>query len=359
MKIEHGGARVAELRGLGLQPDEVIDFSASVNPYGPSPRVQAALRRSPLGRYPDPECTLLVEALARNLELPPDWILPGNGATELLRAAAFAWSGPKQTIAMLEPSFGEYQAAARAVGARVVRLPLDTEFRLDLDEAERAIAASGPSLIYLCNPNNPTGTSFSQHEIERLLPSSGTATVVLDEAFIGFVAQAWDVRPLLARYPNLVVVRSMTKDYALTALRLGYALGQPRILKSLRRLLPPWNVNGLAQTAGVAALDDPGHLQRSLERLARAKAILLGGLTRIGLALHAGAANFVLVNVGDGRAVRADLLRHGLLVRDCASFRLPAYIRVAVRRPAECRRLCAALAEALRESRPRAPLSGS
>lgn len=356
-KVEHGGARLAELRSLGLRPDEVIDFSASVNPYGPSPRVVAALRSTELDRYPDPDCTLLVEALARHLDLPPDWILPGNGATELLRAVAFAWSGPGRGIAMLEPSFGEYRAAAEAVGADIVPLPLDAEFQLDLNRTERTIAASAPSLLYLCNPNNPTGTSLSQYEIERLLAAVGSATVVLDEAFIGFVAQAWDVRPLLAQHRNLVVVRSMTKEYALTALRLGYALGQPESLGALRRLLPPWSVNGLAQAAGVAALDDGAHLERSLARLAQAKEILVRGLNRIGLAPLAGAANFVLVNVRNGRAVRSDLLKRGLLVRDCASFGLPEHIRLAVRRPGECRRLCAALAEVL-NGNPRTRASG-
>ena len=295
-----------------------------------------------LDRYPDPDCTALVEALSEKLKVPADWIVPGNGATELLHAAARAWAGPGRPLAHCPPTFGEYAAAANAVGAPIVAF----------DEAYGDLfrASLSQPLLYLCNPNNPTGELMSHGAIVRALDIMAPGVVVLDEAFIQFVREIPTALPLLEKHPNLLIVRSMTKDYGLTALRLGYAVGRPELINQIRHQLPPWTVNGLAQAAGVAALRDQRYLDVTLRRLRSAKEALVDALMLQGWRMMVGEANFVLIEVGQARAVRQQLARRGLLVRDCQSFGMPDHIRVAVRRPEENERLVQALAE-LRGSR--------
>lgn len=343
----HGGAQVAELRAAGFRPEDIVDFSASVNPYGASPRVWQAMRAVQLDRYPDPDCTELSEALSQHLGRPTDWILPGNGATELIHAAARAWAKESGTVMRLVPSFGEYETAGALVRARPVVFPLNPldGFDLDVPALYSAILKSQPSLLYLCNPNNPTGTYWSAESIEVVVQATSPGVVVLDEAYISFVSSAWSSLDLLDRCENLVILRSMTKDYGLTAARLGYAVGSPGLMRQMRVTIPAWSVNGLAQAAGLVSLSSDLYLRGSISRIARAKRGLVRGLRALGRDLLEGEANFVLLEVGDAQAVRQALLRLGLLVRDCTSFGLPRHIRIAVRRPFENRRLLTALTE--------------
>ncbi|MFN0072137.1 MAG: pyridoxal phosphate-dependent aminotransferase [Chloroflexota bacterium] len=340
--MAHGGVRVAELRQLGLDANEVIDFSASVNPYGPSPVVRRALQQVRLDRYPDVDCTELLEHLSQMVGRPAEWLMPGNGATELIHAAARVWAGPGLVVGHVPPTFGEYAAAASAIGAPVRALAADAlgDSRLMVDR---------PALLFLCNPNNPTGELLTQAYVERTLAMMAPRPVVVDEAYIRFVNDAWSILPLLDRFENLVVIRSMTKDYGLTALRLGYALARPERIAEIKRLLPPWNVNGLAQAAGVAALKDPTYIDVTLGKMSRSKVGLVRGLRALRLPVVEGAANFVLAEVGSGERVRTALAHRGILVRDCYSFGLPRHIRIAVRRPAEHRRLLAVLAGIISE----------
>jgi histidinol-phosphate aminotransferase len=300
------------------------------------------MRNVRLDRYPDPDSTALVEAVSEKLQVPADWIVPGNGATELLHAAARAWAGPGRAVAHCPPTFGEYAAAARAVGA-----PL-----LEFDEVYGDLfrASLSPPLLYLCNPNNPTGELRSHRAIVLALEIMAPAVVVLDEAFIQFVRDIPTALPLLEKHPNLLIVRSLTKDYGLTALRLGYAVARPELINQIRQQLPPWTVNGLAQAAGVAALRDQRYLDVTLRRLRSAKEALVDALMFQGWRMMVGEANFLLVEVAQARVVRQQLALQGLLVRDCQSFGMPDHIRVAVRGPDENERLVQALA-GLRGSR--------
>jgi histidinol-phosphate aminotransferase len=290
-----------------------------------------------LDRYPDPDCTELVEALSQHLSVPAERIVTGNGATELIHAAARAWAGPDRLIGHAPPTFGEYAAAAQAV-----RAPLAVFDGLLLDLYQASSSRIG--LVYLCNPNNPTGELRSHAAIIRALEAVAPRPVVVDEAYISFVEGAPTALPLLEQHANLLIIRSMTKDYGLTALRLGYAVGRPELIAELRWQLPPWSVNGLAQAAGVAALQDQRYFDVTLGRLRAAKRALVEALELQGWRLTVGAANFVLIEVGQAGAVRQQLARQGLLVRDCQSFGMPAHIRVAVRRPDENQRLVGALA---------------
>jgi histidinol-phosphate aminotransferase len=352
----HGGPDYAELAALGLSPDEVIDFSANANPYGPSPQVRAALARVPLDRYPDAQAIALRERLAQVHGLTPDHIIVGNGTAELIWLLGMAYLQRGDPVVIIGPTFGEYRAAAGLMGAEVIeyRAPA-ADFRPDVAAIETLIERQQPRLTFLCNPNNPTGVYLTREAVEALAAACGEGLLVVDEAYRAFVAGPWPSEPLVGRGPdlspvagNVLLLRSMTKDHALAGLRLGYALASPEVVTTLKKVQPSWSVNAAAQAAGLAALSDTDYLRETLPQIAEAKAYLMEELTRLGLQVVPSAANFLLVEVGDGRALRRKLLSHGLMVRDCASFGLPEYVRIAARRMGECRRLVETLHQLLK-----------
>jgi L-threonine-O-3-phosphate decarboxylase len=358
-EVVHGGPDHAELAAAGLDPAGVIDFSANVNPYGPPPGVTAAVRRAALDRYPDRECLALRRALAARLGVDAGWIVCGNGAAELIHLLARITLRAGDTVVVAGPTFGEYARAARLHGATVVEV--DAAYPLGGDLCREpllaAIAATRPRLVWLCSPNNPTGGAAGAADVAVLLDAvaAGGGLLVADEAYADLQLDGApaDLRPLLAgpAGDSLVLLRSLTKGYALAGLRLGYVVARPLLVAALRRVRPPWNVSAPAQAAGVAALAGDEYLVHSRARLAATKRRLAAALARAGYAATIGRANWLLVEVGDAAAVRRRLLGEALLVRDCASFGLPGHIRVAVRRPAECRRLVAALSALAAEDR--------
>ncbi len=354
----HGGPDYAELAALGLSPDEVIDFSANANPYGPSPRVRAALAEVSLDRYPDAQALALRERLAQLHGLTPNHVIAGNGTTELIWLLGMAYLQHGDPVVIIGPTFGEYRAAARVMGASVTeyRTPA-ADFQPDVNAIAALIEQQQPRLTFLCNPNNPTGVYLVREAVEALAAACGKSLLVVDEAYRAFVTKPWPSEPLVERGPglnpvesNVVLLRSMTKDHALAGLRLGYALASPEVVAALKKVQPPWSVNAAAQVAGLAALSDEDHLRETLPPIAEAKAYLVEELTALGLRVVPSAANFLLVEVGDGRALRRKLLSHGLVVRDCASFGLPEYVRIAVRRMEECRRLIETLHQLISEA---------
>ena len=346
----HGGLNVAEVRALGLRRGEVLDFSASINPLGVSPAVTEALRHLDLAAYPDPDCSELRSALAERLGLEPAGILIGNGATELIHLLARALLGTGASAAIFTPTFGEFEAACRLQGVAPVHIaPVEQRrFRWDLPAAARLIAALRPALLFLCNPNNPTGTYLGADDLEAIAAALGDAgLLVLDEAYAPFVERRWDATRLL-RLGNVALLRSMTKDHALTGLRLGYLLSSRAVVERVRRFQHSWSVNAAAQAAGVAALADGAHVARGREAARSGRTYLTQELGRLGLSCTEASANFLLAQVGAAAALRLRLLReHRMCVRDCASFGLPDHVRIGVRRMADCRRLAGALRQVL------------
>lgn len=352
----HGGPDYAELAALGLSPDEVIDFSANANPYGPSPQVQATLAGVPLDRYPDAQAIALRERLAQVHGLTADHIIVGNGTAELIWLLGMAYLQRGDPVVIIGPTFGEYRAAAELMGSGVAeyRAPATADFRPDVAAIEALIGRQQPRLTFLCNPNNPTGIYLAQEAVEALAAACREGLLVVDEAYRAFVASPWPSEPLIERGPglspaegNVVLLRSMTKDHALAGLRLGYALASPEVVATLKKVQPSWSVNAVAQVAGLAVLSDADHLSETLPKIAEAKAYLVEELTHLGLRVVPSAANFLLVEVGDGQSLRRKLLSHGLMVRDCTSFGLPEYVRIAARRLEECRRLIKTLRQLL------------
>jgi histidinol-phosphate aminotransferase len=351
----HGSVTDAELQALGLARGAVIDFSASTNPLGPPPGVKQALAALEVGRYPDDTADAFRSVLAAQTGLPTACLLAGNGSSELIWLLALAYLDPGDPVLVVGPTFGEYARAGSIMGATVTEWRADeaADFQPDVPALCAAIRQLQPKLVFLCNPNNPTGVLLDRGEIVRILGATA-GLLVVDEAYIGFVAEAPTTLDLI-HDGRLAVLRSLTKDYALTGLRLGYVAAAPQVIEALRQVRPPWSVNAAAQAAGIAALGDAAHLQRSLAVLAEAKTYLLAELPRLGLRPVSPAANFLLAEVDDGAGYRCRLLRQGCVLRDCASFGLPAYVRIAVRTLPECRRLVAAIATAQGASVPGAP----
>ena len=346
----HGGIRPAQLRALGLDPSDVLDFSASVSPLGPPPGLWEALQRVDLTAYPDPECLELKEALAELHGVDTEHILVGNGSTELIHLLArvscsHSTNDLTSGALILTPTYGEYTGACALEGAQVMEVKACREsgFAWDLGKVAEIVATRKPALVFLCNPNNPTGVYLAREEVSTLTEAADRsgALLVLDEAYVNFVEDRWDATSLLMSSAggNVVLLRSMTKDYALTGLRLGYALAQPRIISRLARLQPDWSVNGLAQVAGLVALGDVDYLPAARKAVGEAKEFLAGSFGEMGFRALPSAANYMLVEVGDGSRWRERLMRRGIFVRDCASFGLPDCIRIGIRAMPDCRKL--------------------
>lgn len=339
----HGSIGPRELAALGLE--SVVDFSASCNPLGASPAVREALRGLDLSRYPDDECGALRRAIGEAVGQAPERIVVGNGSVELIWLLANAYLRPGDTAAVVGPTFGEYARAARIAGAHVAEFRAREEdaFRVRLDDLLAFVRNDAPRVLFLCNPNNPTGAYLRRNAVGRIKETLADGLLVVDEAYLSFVEEPESLLDMVG--DDLVLVRSLTKDHGLAGLRLGYCVGGDRVVEALHKVRPPWSVNAAAQAAGLAALADGEHLARAREAVGEAKAYLTRELGALGLTVVPSAANFLLVRVGQAAAFWAALLRRGYCVRDCTSFGLPAYIRIGVRTLPECRGLLAAIRE--------------
>jgi histidinol-phosphate aminotransferase len=310
----------------------------------PPPGVSKVFDSVAYNRYPDSEAGQLRQCLSAKLGVTPDNILAGSGAVELIRLIALTYFGPGDPVLILEPTFGEYRVACQLMGAEVIDQwgRKEESFAPGIDETVNLVRQRRPVGVFICNPNNPTGQYLTKRGVEVVLGACGDGLLILDEAYISFVDRSWSAIDLISR-GNVVVVRSMTKDYALAGLRIGYAVAHERIINALRRVCPPWNVNAMAQKAAVIALEDADYLERCQREIRKAKQFLVRELKRIGFTTVPSRTNFFLVKVADARGFRTALLRHGMLVRDGTSFGLPGYIRIAARTMPECQQLIATI----------------
>ncbi|MFB0567275.1 MAG: histidinol-phosphate transaminase [Candidatus Bathyarchaeia archaeon] len=340
----HGGLNQAELKALGITPDEVLDFSVCSNPFPPPAEVRKAFDNIIVNRHPDSEATEFRECLSGKLGVSPDNILAGSGAVELIRLIALTYFGSRDSVLILEPTFGEYRVGCQIVGAEVVGQwgREEESYAHRIEETVDLIKRSQPRGIFICNPNNPTGRYLGRQEIEVVLDACRDTFLILDEAYISFVDESWSSLDLVNR-GNLVIVRSMTKDYALGGLRLGYAIADKEIINALHLVRPPWNVNAVAQRAGIIALNHANYLERSKIEIGKAKQFLISELSRLDFSPIPSETNFFLVKVKNTKGFRTALLKQGLLVRDCTSFGLPEYVRIAARTIPECQSLIEAI----------------
>ncbi|BCW95497.1 MAG: histidinol-phosphate transaminase [Fimbriimonadales bacterium] len=340
------------MQSLGLS--ELIKLSSNENPLGASPRVREAILSAleSIHRYPDGACTALRDALSDFYQLPPDHFAFGNGSDELIHLFGVAYLEPGDALMMGHPSFVRYEASAQLNRATLQRVPLTPDFRLDLHAMAAAITEH-TRLIYLANPNNPTGTIVARAELEQFLARvPDHALVVLDEAYFEYADHP--------DYPsgvdyvragqNVVVFRTFSKAYGLAGLRIGYAIGRPDLLDPVERVREPFNVNTLAQVAAVAALGDQDHVARTRALNREGLRMFSEACERLGLRSVPSQANFLLIEIGARCAqVQQRLLQRGILVRTGEVFGLPTYLRVNTGTAEQNARFVEALADALRE----------
>jgi L-threonine-O-3-phosphate decarboxylase len=352
----HGGNLVWAASVAGCSPSALIDFSASINPLGPPASAIAAIQShlATLTSYPDPDYRSLRSALSQFHQIPTNWILPGNGAAELLTWACRDLAAC-ECACLITPAFGDYQRALRAFDARVLPYPLEplttkqTEPHWRLHPAVAHPHNSSWGLL-VNNPHNPTGTLFPRDEILSWLDRY--SLVVVDEAFMDFLppAQQQSLIDQVQHHPNLVIVRSLTKFYSLPGLRLGYAIAHPDRLQRWQQWRDPWSVNTLAAAAAEVVLQDTAFQQQTWQWLHWAKPKLFAALATLpGLFPHPGAANFLLVQ-SDRSVVELQtrlLQHHRILIRDCLSFPElgDRYFRIAIRSESENERLLQGLEE--------------
>ncbi|GAC1401418.1 MAG: histidinol-phosphate transaminase [Ktedonobacteraceae bacterium] len=355
--VIHGALDYGELERLGLLPEEILDFSVNSNPYGPSPHVREAVANIAFDRYPDRACRALRQAILTcelsSFSLPLQAIVCGNGASELIWTIARTYLKPGLKSAIIGPTFGEYRAASRAAGATVIECQThDTDAFLTESTALSAwIITEQPQLVWLCNPNNPTGMWLDRQQLSNIVTTcqrSG-ALLVVDESYWRFVmpAATYSALEFVHNTPesHVIVLRSLTKDFALAGIRLGYAVAAPTMIEQLTAQLPSWNVSGIAQAAGKAALKDRKYLITTFDALAHERQAFFTALQDCGIRMIASSTHFCLLEVGDAHRVRQQLLLRKILVRDCTSFGLPRFIRVATRPEHDWQLLLAALKE--------------
>lgn len=356
--FNHGGTVFASARSLGIAPEELLDFSANINPLGPAPGVREAVCSGfeKVLHYPDRESFELRQALAGVHRVTIDNLVVANGSTELIYLLPRLLPGARGLI--IAPAFSEYSRALAQAEWQTEHLILspDDGFALSLGKLAEKLA-EGFDLLFLCNPANPTGAILPLsviREVQRLCRDAGTF-LVLDEAFMDF-REGESAKGLIAESGGGIVLRSMTKFFAIPGLRLGYGIGHVDVIRQCADQLEPWSVNTPAQIAGVASLADAGYRERTVRSVSTERAALAQGLADLpGLAPFPSAANYLLVEMRNGftaAELKSRLLDKRILIRDCSNYRGldGRYFRVAVRSKEENRRLLDALGEVLQAS---------
>ena len=326
------GKPVEELeRELGIA--EAVKLASNENPLGPSPKALEAARRAlaEVHRYPDGSAFYLRHALADRLSVSPDQVVVGNGSNDLLVLLVQALLGPGQEAVVGHPAFVVYRLAVQAVGGRVKAVPL-VDFTHDLPAMARAVTER-TKLLFVANPNNPTGTMVDAEAVEALLAGlPDHVVVVMDEAYVEYIGRE-DFPDCLAAVRAgrpVVVCRTFSKIYGLAGLRVGYAVAPKAVAEAVNQVRPPFNVNRVAQAAALAALDDEAHLRASREAARAGLEQLSAGLEAQGVGYVPSVANFLLVEVGDDRGAYEALLRRGVIVRPMGGYGLETYVRVTV-----------------------------
>jgi threonine-phosphate decarboxylase len=347
----HGGEVWEAASKIGLGKEEILDFSSSVNPLGPSKKalesIKANLRYIP--SYPDSNSTELREAIAAHFKgINKDNVIAGNGSTELIYLFVDTFMKKGDVALIPAPTFGEYERAVRKIGEEPKHVKPNAGFQFSPAVFEGAL--SGAKIVFFCNPNNPTSVLASPEHltaiVERALDEN--VFVFLDEDFLEFVdgEEHFSLIGKIRKYPNLFVLRSFTKIFGLTGLRIGYGIASEEIINVLLNAKIPWNVNCLAQAAAIVALGDEEHLKKTRELIKGEKAFLMRELMQIkAFKIYQADANFIFMDIRQSGYTAAQLkekmLRDRILIRDCSSFRGldEYYIRVAVKTRRENERL--------------------
>lgn len=349
------GKPIAEVaREFGLDEANIVKLASNENPFGvPESAKQAMVAAAAdLGRYPDANGFDLKAALSKRYDVPADWITLGNGSNDILEIAAHAFVERGQSVVYSQYSFAVYALATQGVGARHIVVPAKA-YGHDLDAMLAAIQED-TRLVFIANPNNPTGTFIPAADIQAFLDKvPANVVVVLDEAYNEFLAEEnqFESAEWVKKYPNLLVSRTFSKAYGLAGLRVGFAVAQPALTDLMNRIRQPFNVNSMAQAAAIAALNDKEFLKQSAANNAAGYQQFTEAFEQLGLEYVPSYGNFVLVKVGKdlaaGARVNLALLKQGVIVRPVGNYGLPEWLRISIGLPQENAVLIAALTKAL------------
>jgi threonine-phosphate decarboxylase len=346
----HGGNIYRFVEEQNTKIEEVMDFSASINPLGvPDTVVKAIMENIKyLRHYPDPDAKKLTQTIAEYFDIDPGQILCGNGSTELIYLVVKALK-PKRVLIQM-PTFSEYERACRTTSykLKVTRYKLKKENNFDLNPDEfislftTQYSLLPMDMVFLCNPNNPTGRLIKKEDVLKIAEAAKEykCYLVVDEAFIDFIPEESVIKEV-QNNPYLIVLRSMTKFYALSGIRVGYGIFPEKILDTLRIHKEPWTINTLAQIAGLTAIKDSEYIKQTFKVIKREKKRLEEGFRLLDIKYFPSKANFYLLKHNEAQRIFSALKRVNIMVRDCSNFKGldSSYIRVAVRSQKENERL--------------------
>jgi histidinol-phosphate aminotransferase len=345
IKIYQPGKPIEETaRELGVDPGGIVKLASNENPLGPSPKATetmcAALEKAHL--YPDGGGFCLCKAIATKLGLAPENVILGNGSNEVLEFLGHGFLNPGDDVVTSQYAFIVYKLIATSFGARTIEVP-SPDYQQDLYGMLAAITRKS-RLIFVPNPNNPTGTLLSQRAIDDFIARvPENVIVVFDEAYFEFLDRPPDTLRFVREGRNTVVLRTFSKIHGLAGLRLGYAVGPADLIEVLHKTRQPFNVNSIAQVGALAALEDDEHQRETKRVIDEGRAYLHEQFAKMKIPFVAGTANFVMVKVGDGHAVFDKLLRRSIIVRPLRGYNLPEWVRISVGTMEENKKCIAAL----------------
>ena len=337
-------------RELNLPAGEIIKLASNENPLGPSPAALAAMQMvlANLHLYPDGNAFYLKQKLSEKLGITPNNLILGNGSNEIIEFVGHAYFAPGVDVVVSQFCFAIYPLVAKMMGANIITVPAENHGH-DLPAMLNAITPR-TRVMFVANPNNPTGTLAAREEVIRLVNEvPDQVLLVMDEAYIEFLQEPLDLVPLvrLGTRQNLLMMRTFSKIFGLAGLRLGYGIGHPDLIAALEKIRQPFNINSIAQAAALAALEDAEHMRKTRENNMRGLEFLSRKLRELNLEYVPSAANFVLVRVGEGQRVFEAMQRQGVIVRPMGGYQLPEWIRISVGTPKENERCIESLRKSL------------
>ncbi|MGD0744215.1 MAG: histidinol-phosphate transaminase [Verrucomicrobiota bacterium] len=338
-------------RELGLPAEGIIKLASNENPFGPSPLALAAMQKALAGvnQYPDGNAFYLKQELAAKLGVEPANLILGNGSNEIIEFAGHALLAPGTDVVVSQYCFAVYPIVTKLFGANLISVPAKN-YGHDLPAMRKAITPR-TRIVFVANPNNPTGTRAPREEVIRFINAvPDDVLLVMDEAYIDFLSDPVDLSPLVRQNvrPNLILMRTFSKIYGLAGLRIGYGIGNPDFVAALEKIRQPFNLNLLAQTAALAALDDVEHVRKTRRNNFAGLEFFERAFRDLKLEFIPSAANFILVRVGEGRKIFEAMQRQGVIVRPMGGYQLPEWIRISIGTPPENERCLAALKTALK-----------
>ena len=333
-------------RELGLTADGIIKLASNENPLGPSRAALAAMRKAlaQANLYPDGNAFYLKQKLAAKLGVTPANLVLGNGSNEILEFIGHAFIAPGAEVIVSQYCFAVYPIVTALFGGKLTVVPAKN-YGHDLDAMLAAITPA-TRVVFVANPNNPTGTSARSEDLARFVSAvPANVLVALDEAYVEFLDEPLDLLPEIrtGQRQNLLLMRTFSKIYGLAGLRLGYGIGHPDLIAEFEKIRQPFNINAIAQAGALAALDDTAHADKTRRINSRGLKLYARAFRKLGLEFIPSFANFILVRVGDGQRIFNDLQKLGVIVRPMGGYQLPEWIRISVGTPKENKRCLEAL----------------